>query len=79
MTRRQRRDREHLDRCWPGLPKPNRSKRARGRMRVRILAKIKEKNEYAGVRLVDTAPIAAIPDDWKEQFYLDKEDEEAAA
>lgn len=39
MTRRQRRDREHCDRLYP-VPhriKTNRSRRARGKMRVRIL------------------------------------------
>lgn len=37
MTKRQRRQREYLDRHWPGVSKTSRSKRARGKIRTSIL------------------------------------------
>lgn len=37
LNKRARRKREYLMRHWPGMPKPSRSKRARGKIRVAIL------------------------------------------
>lgn len=37
MNKRQRRDREHRDRHFPLPVKPNRSRRARGKIRTSIL------------------------------------------
>lgn len=37
----------------------------------------RERVKYAGVELVGTAPLGAIPADWKERFYQQKQEEEA--